>query len=54
MTNLSKWLDEIETALVRAETAKKDLDLLVVMRAVREILEHEVRKETEWDSQERR
>lgn len=38
-----KWLSEMESALVRAETARKDIDLLVVMRVVRDMLEGEVR-----------
>lgn len=40
-----KWLDEIESALVRAETARKDIDLILVMRLLREELEEDVRKE---------
>ena len=39
-----KWLDEIESALVRAETARKDIDLILVMRLLREELEEDVRK----------
>lgn len=43
--NLSaKWLDEIETALIRAEQGMKDIDLILTMRAVRDMLEDEVRK----------
>lgn len=40
-----KWLDTIESALVRAETARKDIDLILVMRLLREELEEDVRKE---------
>jgi hypothetical protein len=40
-----KWLDEIESALVRAETARKDIDLILVMRILREELEEDVRQE---------
>ena len=39
-----KWLDELESALVRAETARKDIDLILVMRLLREELEEDVRK----------
>lgn len=39
----SKWLDEMETALVRAETSRKDVDLIVTMRAVRALLERIVK-----------
>ena len=39
----SKWLDTLENALVRAESARKDIDLILVMRAVRDMLEEEVR-----------
>lgn len=39
----ARWLDTMETALVRAETARKDIDLLLVMRALRDIFEGEVR-----------
>ena len=38
-----EWLDEMESALVRAEMARKDIDLIVTMRAVRKMLESEVR-----------
>lgn len=38
-----KWLDVLESALVRAESARKDIDLILVMRAVRDMLEEEVR-----------
>ena len=41
--DLSKWLDEMETALVRAETSRKDIDLIVTMRAVRALLEKDVK-----------
>lgn len=41
---MAMWLDKIEDALIRAETGKKDLDLILTMRAVRTILEREVRK----------
>ena len=29
---LSKWVDELETCLLRAERGKKDKDLLMVLR----------------------
>lgn len=41
--SLVKWLDEMESALLRAENGKKDLDLIVTMRAVRAMLERQVR-----------
>lgn len=41
-----KWLDEIESALVRAETARKDLDIILLMRFVRDYLESEVKNGT--------
>lgn len=41
-----KWLDTIESALVRAETARKDIDLILMMRLERDRLESEVRNET--------
>lgn len=41
-----KWLDEIESALVRAESARKDIDLILMMRLERDRLESEVRNET--------
>ena len=40
-----KWLDKLESALVRAETARKDIDLILVMRLLREELEEDVRKD---------
>ena len=43
MKNKAKWLDVIESALLRAENARKDIDLILVMRAVRDILEEGVR-----------
>ena len=45
-SEIVKWLDEIETDLIRAERARKDIDLLVTMRAVRAILEKIVREES--------
>ncbi len=41
-----KWLDTMESALVRAETARKDIDLILMMRLERDRLESEVRNET--------
>lgn len=41
-----KWLDIMETALVRAEGTRKDIDLILVMRAMRDFLEEEVRNES--------
>lgn len=40
----SKWLDTLESALVIAEGARKDMDLILVMRIIRDILKEEVRK----------
>lgn len=40
----AELLDRIESALVRAENARKDIDLILVMRVVREMLEQDVRK----------
>lgn len=41
----AKWLDQMENALARAETARKDIDLILTMRAVRAMLEREVRRD---------
>ena len=43
----AKWLDAIESALIRAEESRKDIDLILVMRALRDWLEEEVRKQNE-------
>ena len=48
-----KWLDEIESALVRAETARKDLDIILLMRFVRDYLESEVKNGTVQKTEER-
>lgn len=48
-----KWLDEIESALVRAETARKDIDIILLMRLARDILESEVRNGTVQKTEER-
>lgn len=41
-----KWTDQLESSLVRAETAKKDLDLIVVLRLAYNICKERT-KETE-------
>ena len=38
-----RWLDQIESSLVRAETAKKDIDLLVVLRLAYQICKDQVK-----------
>ena len=49
MNSRAKLLDAIETALVRAEKAKKDIDLILVMRILRNILEEDVRNGRKTD-----
>lgn len=49
MKNSIKSLDAIESALVRAEKAKKDIDLILVMRILRDILEEDVRNGRKTD-----
>lgn len=43
-----KWLDQIETSLVRAEAARKDIDLVIVLRLAQEIAKERI-KELEKD-----
>ncbi len=43
-----KWLDQIETSLVRAEAARKDIDLVIVLRLSQEIAKERI-KELEKD-----
>ena len=40
----AELLDRIESAFVRAEKARKDINLILVMRVVKEMLEQDVRK----------
>ena len=49
MNSKAKLLDAIENALVRAEKAKKDIDLILVMRILRNILEEDVRNGRKTD-----
>lgn len=49
MKNSIESLDAIETALVRAEKGKKDIDLILVMRILRDILEEDVRNGRKTD-----
>lgn len=49
MKNSIENLDAIESALVRAEKAKKDIDLILVMRILRNILEEDVRNGRKTD-----
>lgn len=39
-----KWLDQLENSLVRAETARKDVDLIVVLRLAHQIAKERVRE----------
>ena len=41
-----KWLDQIETSLVRAEKAKKDIDTIILLRLAYEILKEKVKNGT--------
>lgn len=49
MNDRAKLLDAVESALVRAEKAKKDMDLILVMRILRDILEEDVRNGRKTD-----
>ena len=40
-----RWCDQLEDSLVRAETAKKDRDLLVVLRLAYQIAKEKVKTE---------
>ena len=39
-----RWCDQLEDSLVRAETAKKDRDLLVVLRLAYQIAKEQTKK----------
>ena len=41
-----KWLDQLESSLVRAETAKKDIDILLLLRFAFQVVKEKV-KETD-------
>lgn len=45
-----KWLDQIETSLVRVEAARKDIDLVIVLRLAQEIAKERI-KELEKDGE---
>ena len=50
-----KWTDQLENSLVRAETAKKDTDLLVVLRLAYQISKEQmIRTGKEEDEMKRR
>ena len=38
-----RWLDQIESSLVRAETAKKDRDIIVMLRLAYQICKDQVK-----------
>ena len=38
-----RWLDQIESSLVRAETAKKDIDTIVMLRLAYQICKDQVK-----------
>ena len=38
-----RWLDQIESSLVRAETAKKDIDIIVMLRLAYQICKDQVK-----------
>ena len=38
-----RWLDQIESSLVRAETAKKDRDIIVMLRLAYQIRKDQVK-----------
>ena len=38
-----KWLDQLETSLVRAEKAKKDIDTIILLRLAYELLKEKVK-----------
>lgn len=39
-----RWLDQIESSLVRAETAKKDIDIIVMLRLAYQICKDQVKE----------
>ena len=47
MTNeaIAKALDHVENALIRAVEAKKDLDIVVCLRAIKILMEERLRNE---------
>lgn len=47
---LAEWLDQMETSLVRAEEAKKDIDLILLLRMAHKRLK-ELLKEAEEDGE---
>lgn len=40
-----KWLDQLESSLVRAETSRKDVDLIVALRLLYQIMKEEVKND---------
>lgn len=41
----AKYLDQLQDCLLRAETAKKDVDLLAALRVIYALLEDWIKKE---------
>lgn len=41
----TEYADQLETSLKRAESAKKDRDLIILLRMAREIAEEHIRRE---------
>lgn len=39
-----KWLDQLENSLVRAESARKDVDLIVILRLAHAIAKERVKE----------
>lgn len=39
-----KWCDQLENSLVRAESARKDVDLIVMLRLAHQIAKEQVKK----------
>lgn len=39
-----KWLDQLESSLVRAETAKKDIDILLLLRFAFQVAKEKVKE----------
>lgn len=39
-----KWTDQLESSLVRAEAAKKDIDLLVMLRLAYQIAKENMKR----------
>lgn len=42
---LVKWVDQLEDSLTRAEMAKKDVDLIVVLRLAYKIMKERLKNE---------